>query len=445
MKLKHSLTLIRILFAGFFACTTPALAQEAPELNTITIPFSSTANPGDTGVRVHTNIQILGSGGMRGALQTGGPPFPGSFYGTPASIACIYELQPPTAGCDPNIVSFNPAGGGGAIAVVDAYDDPNAYSDLQNFSAQFGLVPITPSSFMVVYAPSVYQAPPSRPRPGPRAFGEAGGEPCSGPATQPTSAVSTGWDIEESLDVEWAHAMAPLATLYLVEAQSDSLSDLSCAVSVANSLVTQAGGGEVAMSWGSGEFPSENLADSQFAAPKVVYFAAAGDGPGVLYPSASPNVVAVGGTSLSFNCITGRFDLETTWQGTGGGASAYELRPSYQNGIASIVGTQRGTPDVALVANPYTGIWVLDSLGSGPGTWYIVGGTSVATIIMAGIVNAAQNLFQSTSDELTELYTKRFEFRDITYGNCGPSMGTFAAPGWDFCSGLGSPKGYSAK
>src|SRR5262249_35444161 len=147
---------------------------------------------------------------------------------------------------------------------------------------QFGLAAVTPSSFQVVYAPHGSGTPGS----------------CTGAATRPPTAKSTGWDGEESLDIEWAHAMAPSGTLYLAEAKPGSFVDLFCAVTVASKRVSSAGGGEVSMSWGSGEFPAETTIDSLFTTPNVVYFAAAGDGPGVSYPSASPNVVSVGGTSL---------------------------------------------------------------------------------------------------------------------------------------------------
>jgi subtilase family serine protease len=240
--------------------------------------------------------------------------------------------------------------------------------------------------------------------------------------------------------------MAPYATLYLVEAQSNSLADLDCAVTVASSLVSGAGGGEVSMSWGSGEFSSETTMDSLFTTPNVVYFASAGDGPGALYPSASPNVVSVGGTSLSFNGSSSNFRFENTWQDTGGGPSSYEPRPSYQASITILVGgAQRGTPDVAADANPYTGVWVLDTLGCS-GCWYIVGGTSASSPMWAGIVNAAGSFSASTSAELAKLYADPSgDFTDITIGSCGPYMGQIAALGWDYCSGLGSPKTYAGK
>lgn len=420
------------LFLGC-SCVVATLAQ-TPGL-AVSIPASSVANAGDAGVRAHTNIEILGARRLSGGTQNGRPPFPGYLYETPASIACIYELQLLMGGCNPEIALLDPGGGSRAIAVVDAYHDPNAYFDLQTFSAQFGIIPVSPSSFTVVYAPPGHlRLTPVRSRL------EAPPGSCVGAATQPPSDVASGWDIEASLDIEYAHAMAPAATLYLVEAQSDSYADLLCAVTVASDLVTKADGGEVSMSWGSAEFPEETAMDQIFTAPTVVYLSATGDAPGVLYPSSSPNVVAVGGTSLSTNYNAGDFELETTWQETGGGRSAYEPRPSYQNGIASLVGTQRGTPDVAAVANPYTGVWVLDN-----SEWYIVGGTSVATVVMAGIVNAANSFLGSSFAELTQLYQNSFEFSDVTLGNCGPGMGSFAMVGWDFCSGLGSPRGYLGK
>ncbi|MGD0133209.1 MAG: S53 family peptidase, partial [Bryobacteraceae bacterium] len=339
-----------------------------------------------------------------------------------------YKLVTPVTGCDPNTVTSNPSGGGKAIAIVDAYNDSNAYTDLQAFSTQFGLTPITPSSFQVVYAPHGGSTPGS----------------CSGSATEPATAGLYGWDVEESLDIEYAHAMAPAATLYLVEAQTNSDADLYCAVTVASNLVAAAGGGEVSMSWGGGEYSSETSSDVIFETPNVVYFAATGDSPGVEYPSTSPFVVAVGGTSLSTNASTGAFMSENTWQSGGGGVSVYEAKPSYQDGVTGITGTKRHVPDVAAVANLYTGVWVLDSLELGAGTWYTVGGTSVATPIMAGIVNAAGGFAASSHAELTTMYAGS-GFTDLTYGDCGPYMSYFAKAGWDLCTGLGSPKTYAGK
>ena len=156
------------------------------------------------------------------------------------------------------------------------------------------------------------------------------------------------------------------------------------------------------------------------------------------WPSTSPNVVSVGGTSISRDPTSGNFLQEGTWQSTGGGPSVYETRPTYQIGIKGIVSSQRGTPDVAADANPSTGVWVYASP-----YWYIVGGTSVATPVWAGIVNAAGHLYPS-STEFTVLYSAQGTM-DIRTGTCGPSQGYSANPGWDYCTGLGSPLGYLGK
>ena len=431
VQMRYSTMLVVIAATLFVVGASAALAQSAsPGGGTsVTIPASSIADPHDLGVRAHTNIRMLGAPGkFKGVSQLTGPPFPGYFYEDPASLACIYHLvQPTVPGCNPNVVTANPNGGGRAIAIVDAFDDPNAYSDLQTFSAQFGVAPITSSSFQVVYAPSGGATPGS----------------CTGPATQPPNAGIYGWDVEESLDIEYSHSMAPAATLYLVEAQTNYFSDLLCAVSVASNLVAAAGGGEVSMSWGGGEFSAETAGDPVFTTPKVVYFASSGDSPGTIWPSVSPNVVAVGGTTLSTNPVTGNFTFENGWQEAGSGPSAYESRPHYQDGIKFIVGSQRGVPDVSSDANPYTGVWVLDTVVFGPGTWYIVGGTSVSSPTWAGIVNAAGSFSASSNAELTKLYRDRYwNFNDIILGSCGSYLGYFASVGWDYCSGLGSPHTY---
>jgi kumamolisin len=263
-------------------------------------------------VRAHTNIRITTSpSSLNGAHQVCGPPFPGYFFEDPASIAWVYSLiEPESPSCNPNVAQRNPDGGANAIAIVDAYDDPNAYTDLQAFSAQFGVRAITPASFIVVYAPAGGATPGS----------------CSGAATQPPPDPTGGWEIAESLDIEWAHSMAPRAKLYLVEAQSNNNTDLFCAVTIGSNLVKAAGGGEVSMSWGGGEFPQETAADALFTTPGVVYFASAGDAPGASWPSVSPNVVSAGGTSIKRDPVSGAFIAETNWQDAGSGPSASLFR-----------------------------------------------------------------------------------------------------------------------
>jgi kumamolisin len=204
------------------------------------------------------------------------------------------------------------------------------------------------------------------------------------------------------------------------------------------------------MSWGSFEFEGENLNDSYFTTPKVVYFASSGDSAGVEYPSASPYVVSAGGSTLSMNLSTGGFLQESAWEYSGGGPSAFETTPVFQRGIAFLNGA-RGTPDIAFDADPVTGVWVYDSLPVNgivsPSSWWIVGGTSVSSPSLAGIVNAAGHFFPSTTAELTTVYSLSFLgfFKGVTAGVCGPYAGYQAKFGYDFCTGLGSPHGYNGK
>ena len=387
-----------------------ATAQIRPTGGKVLVPASSIEQPTDVGRFAHTNIQIfLPKELLR--EQTSGPPYAGYAYETPASLACVYGLVTAVAGCNPNTVTKVPVGGGRMIAIVDAYDAPNAASDLAAFSRQFGL---PPASFQVVYASGV----------------------------QP--AHDMGWEFEESLDVQWAHAMAPEAKIVLVEAASNSFADLMTAEDVASKMVNAAGGGEVSNSWGGGEFYGENAYDSHFVKAGVVFLASAGDYPGTSWPGTSPNVVSAGGTTVRRNPSTGAFVAEAPWDSAGGGTSVLELRPSYQSKI-SAVGKYRGVPDLSFDSNPVTGVWVYDS---NVGGWNIVGGTSVASPALAGILNLAGSFYTSSNAELTAIYNKvgvAADFTDIATGYCGPYGGYTAGSGWDFCTGVGSNKGIAGK
>ena len=428
-----------------------AEAQPARARGQVVTPESGVVGPDDTGSRARTNVKLFVPAGGPGSVAPPShpgavgpeelPPISGAYYAnTPASLACVYGLVPRSNdGCNPYVVTRNPSGGSRAIAVVEAFDAPNLASDLAVFSAQFGLPAPTAANFQVVYA-------------------SAGG--CTTGGTKP--AYNLGWEAEATLDVQWAHAMAPHATIYVVEAVSDGPADLFAAVAVASQCVAENGGGEVSMSWGFSEFPGETALDGLFTQKGVVYFAASGDAPGALYPSASPNVIAVGGTSLVRNPLPwrgqlGDFQGEVVWnwgptEGTGGGPSVYEPRPPYQYLIKDIVGSSRGTPDVAAVADPFTGVWIYDS---NPFGWLVVGGTSVSTPVWAGIVNAAGRFRNSTAAELAQIYASASLFQegvagftDITSGACGigPDFeGLLATEGWDFCTGVGSPLGYFGK
>jgi subtilase family serine protease len=239
--------------------------------------------------------------------------------------------------------------------------------------------------------------------------------------------------------------MAPGAKIYLVEAASNSFADLLSAVNVASNLVAAAGGGEVSMSWGGSEFAFQRLYDGYFAKSGVVYVAAAGDSAGAIWPSTSPNVVSAGGTTNSRDA-NGNLQAQLAWSSTGGGPSKYEARPSYQSAISQIVGSKRGTPDVAAVADPNTGVWVYNVPNCNG--WCIVGGTSVAAPVWAGIINAAGRFAKSSQAELSTIYGnlgKAADFTDIAQGSCGPNQGYLAGNGWDFCTGGGSALGTAGK
>jgi subtilase family serine protease len=264
--------------------------------------------------------------------------------------------------------------------------------------------------------------------------------------------------------------MAPDAQIILVEANSNSFSDLFTAVKVAGEYVacggtstTCPGGtgeGEVSMSWGGSEFSTETSYDSHFNQSTVVYVAAAGDtGGAVIYPSTSPDVISAGGTTLEFSGTT--FTGEIGWSDGGGGPSRYEGVPSYQSsisGIYALVGSKRGTPDVSFDADPNSGVSVYDSTPyERQSGWWVVGGTSVSAPSLAGIINAAAGTYVGTSNVLSEIYSNYLstpsssygttsymggDFRDITSGKAGKYS---AGLGWDFVTGVGSPLTYTGK
>jgi len=403
-------------------------------------PLSGVEHIEDVGQRMHTNFKVFVPPG-RPVTMTGfpaeksrpaGTPISGYYAETPASLACIYGLTTWTPGCSPITLTTNATGGSRSIAIVDAYDYPTALADLTAYSKQFGLPAPTSSNFTVSWVST-------KPSVDPNAAGDNGWN---------------AWEAEEALDIEMAHAAAPSAHIYLVEALSNSNADLFAAVTKAVSLLTTSPntGGEVSMSWGGGEFSTEATYDTTFAGTNVVFFASAGDSEGTEYPSASPNIVAVGGTTLSRNPANLDIEAEITWEDGGGGVSLYEPRPTFQSSIATIVGSYRGIPDVAAIGNPRTGVWVYDSYEtatiSGPAPWNIFGGTSVASPLWAGIVNHSAHFYASTAVEHTNLYSAGElspAFRDVTYGTCGYYEGWFAVEGWDPCTGLGAPYGGTDK
>lgn len=294
-------------------------------------------------------------------------------------------------------------GAGQIIAIIDAVGSPTLQSDVDTFSAAFGL----PSTALKIYFPQGASAAPD-----------------------------SGWALETSLDVEWAHAIAPGATIVVVIAKSASLNDLLGAVDYAVNL----GAKQISMSWGADEFSSEGIYDYHFNRPGVTFFASSGDnGAGVEWPAACPTVVAVGGTSLQLDGA-GNVLSENAWAGSGGGSSAYEFRPAYQNAWQSSTG--RGVPDVSFNADPLTGFAVYIGNYNGTSGWLTVGGTSAGApqwAALAALVNSTRA--EPVGVWHTALYSMAATnypgfYRDIVSG----SNGAFnAISGYDFVTGLGRP------
>jgi hypothetical protein len=238
---------------------------------------------------------------------------------TPASIACIYGVTAPTPGCPKNGAVL-PDGGTKAIAVVEYGQYSAVQSDINTFSAQWGLPNVTLTQIC---------------SPGPSCPNNAG----------------TQWDLETALDVQWAHAMAPHAQIIISSFTNDPLDD--GAETAAANAVAAAGGGEVSNSWTyGGEDSSELSLDSFFVKPGVVFFVSADDaGLGAVYPSVSPNVISAGGTHVARDS-NGNFTGESCWSGSGGGFSQYEPVPDYQITLKALPDPHRGTPDLAAVADP---------------------------------------------------------------------------------------------
>jgi subtilase family serine protease len=308
-------------------------------------------------------------------------------------------------------VSFGGApadGSGQTIAIVTAYNNPNVVNDLAVFDQTFGLP--APPSFRVVNQWGGTKLPKN----------------------------NRGWSSEAALDVEWAHAIAPGANILLVEAKSATLSNLATAIDYARHVP---GVSVVSVSAAGDEFKSEATIDSLFTTPAghpgVTFVFASGDNGGTAeYPSSSPNVLSIGGTTLSL-AWPPQWNNETVWSGGGGGQSNYEGVPSYQNGLGL---TSRGTPDVSYNADPNTGFAVFDSYGSRG--WGQFGGTSAGApqwAALLAIVNQGRTIAGKTpmANAQAALYVMPSgDFHDIVYGD---NQSFSAAPGYDLASGLGSP------
>ena len=352
-------------------------------------------------MRISLAVELLES---RDLLSAGASP---TYVILPHSGATPFSSAGPT-GTTPtqirtaygfNQISFNGTPGDGrgtTIAIVDAYDDPTIASDLHQFDVAFGL-----------------------PDPTFTKVNQSGG------STMP--AANSGWASEIALDVEWSHAIAPKASILLVEANDASYTNLFAAVKYA---AAQPGVVVVSMSWGGSEFSGETSDDSTFTTPAghsgVTFVNSSGDsGAPASYPSISPNVLSVGGTTLNVSS-TGSILSETAWSDSGGGISADETQPSYQHGVVTQSTTMRTNPDVAYDADPNTGFPVYDSYNNGTtDPWSQFGGTSDAAPQWAALIAitdqgrllAGEGTLDGATQTLPKIYAlPSSDFHDVTSG-----------------------------
>jgi PQQ-like domain len=371
------------------------------------------------------------------SLAVGGAPQPGMGTARPQLMVKVHGYtrrgtailtQTAPAGYDPAIIrsylGLSGTGAGQTVAVVDAYSDPRIVSDVNTFSTQFGL---------------------------PKVCGTKGaGSQCfdfTVSAPNGTAGRDPDWALETSLDIEWIHAVAPRAAVRLVEAHDSTFAALFSAVTGAAALRPDA----ISMSWGiDGEFSGETYYDRHCELAHSVCVVASGDYgyPGD-YPAYSPRVLAVGGTTLQL-APGGAVSSEISWDGSGGGQSYFEPKSAAQEGVSP--GTRRGIPDVSFDADPSTGVAVYDTVPyEGQTGWFQVGGTSVGAPVWSAILASADQLraaagkgrLTSAGDQAARaVYAATSALGDITTGppNGACPKECMPGPGWDFVTGLGSPR-----
>ncbi len=364
-------------------------------------------------------MALISSSARDGGDRADVSPPAGSPYG-PSQLRDAYGLTSAAA---------KPADGE-TIAVVDAYNDPSASSDLAAYRSAYGLPLCKETSKCLTIE------------------NEHGG------TDLPRKDTSGGWELEESLDLEMISAICPNCSIRLVEANSASIS----ALATAERTATRSGAEAVSNSWGSGaEFTGESAYDPDFYAPGVAITAAGGDdGYGTQYPAVSPYVTSVGGTTLTGS---GGHWSQSAWSGTGAGCSELEPKPSWQTSDATSPGgcLNRTDNDVAAEANPDPGVWIYDTVrdpgsGAAPG-WIAVGGTSVSTPIVAAAYALAdveaggphQALIPATFPAAYP-YQNSSDFLDITSGSDGSCESArrylcHARTGYDGPTGVGALDG----
>jgi len=331
--------------------------------------------------------------------STGKPAVTGTPAGlNPADIRSAYALTASSSG-------------GRTVAIVDAYNDPTAESDLGVYRSQFGLSSCTTSNGCF------------------RKVSQTG-------STTSLPATDAGWATEISLDLDMVSAACPDCKILLVEASSSSFANLGTAV---NYAASQAGVVAISNSYGG----SDSAQTSAYNHPGIAITASTGDaGYGVESPASFPDVVAVGGTSLSRASNT-RGWTESAWSGAGSGCSTINAKPTWQTSVTQC--SKKANADVSAVADPNTGVSVYDSTSyQGSVGWQVYGGTSASSPIIASVYALSGN---TAGYPASYTWAHASGLNDVTSGSngtCSTTVWCHAGVGWDGPTGLGTPKGTSA-
>jgi subtilase family serine protease len=322
-------------------------------------------------------------------------------------------------------------GAGRTVALVDAYNDPRAASDLAAYRKAYGLPACTTANGCL------------------RQVNENG-------ATSPLPAGDYGWAEEESLDLDAVSATCPSCHILLVEANSATTADLAKAE---NSAARAVGVVAISNSYGGSEASSELSTDSAYNHPGIAITVSSGDsGYGVQYPAASRYVTAVGGTTLA-QAGNARGWTETAWSGAGSGCSAFEPKPAWQHDTGC---SHRTVADTSADADPNSGLGVYDTYNScgsssycdylieigaaqGLDGWAQVGGTSLSSPLTASVYALAGNTASVVAGSYPYSHTSSlFDVTSGSNGTCSPSYLCTAGTGYDGPTGLGTPDGTGA-
>ncbi|MFI0721176.1 S8 family serine peptidase [Streptomyces sp. NPDC021224] len=386
--------------AGLVGLAQPAgAAQDAAPAHRLTTARSCAVATAPDAMACKALRVTSGSDTLAPAARSAHPAAIPSGYG-PSELRAAYAL--PDTG-----------GEGATVAIVDAYDNPNAEADLATYRAQYGLPPCTTDNGCF------------------RKVDQRGG------ATVPVP--NTGWAEEISLDLDMVSAICPACHILLVEADTSFLTDLGEAVDTAVAL----GARYVSNSYGGAESATDTTYDTDyFDHPGVAITASSGDGGyGVLYPAASPYVTAVGGSSLRPD-DSARGWTESVWGGAGSGCSAYDPKPAWQRDTEC---AGRTVADVSAVSDPATGVAVYDTYGNDTG-WEVFGGTSAAAPLIASAYALAGPPSEG-SYPASFPYAHGDALNDVQSGTNGECAGSYlctGAAGYDGPTGVGTPNGLAA-